>query len=110
MSIFHITLVRMRLGLTKCIGPIKYWQRFSDACAAQFRSRKVNGKLLSVKKDFNLDEVSFEYFEANEGKNISDSIGSIVKCAFQRGIVKLNEGVTEASEIVKILSYALPRI
>lgn len=88
---------------TKGVGPVKYWQRYSDACAAQFRSRKVNGKLLSARKEFNLSEVSFEYFEANEGKNISDSIGSIVKCAFQRGITKLNEGVTTAAEIVKVI-------
>ena len=43
------------------------------------------------------------YFETNEGKNISDSVGSIVQCAFQRGIMKCNEGITTAAEIVKII-------
>lgn len=87
----------------KCPGNIINWQRYSDGCASQFRSRKVNGKLLSCRKEFNLNEVSYEYFEANEGKNISDSIGSIVKCAFQRGITKDSEGVRGASDIVEII-------
>ena len=42
-------------------------------CAAQLRSRKGNG-LISAPDDFNLLNVSFEYLEANKGKNVSDSI------------------------------------
>ena len=87
----------------KCPGAVQNWVRFSDGCASQFRSRKVNADLLKSQKDFDLNQVSFQYFEANEGKNISDSIGSIVKCAFQRGIMKRNEGITTAAEIVKII-------
>lgn len=87
----------------KCPHEIKNWQRFTDGCASQFRSRKVNAKLLAAKDAFDLEEVAFEYFEANEGKNISDTIGSIVKCAFQRGIAKHNEGISTSSDIVRII-------
>ena len=61
---------------------------------------KVNADLLKSWKDFDLSHISFQYFEANEGKNISYSTGSIIKCAFQRGIMKHNEGITTAAEIV----------
>ena len=59
--------------------------------------------LLKSQKDFDLSHISFQYFVANKGKDISDSIGFIVKCAFQRGIIKRNEGITTAAEIVKII-------
>ena len=81
----------------------KIWVRFSDGCVTQFNSRKVNADLLKSRKDFHLSHISFQYFEANECKNISDSIGSIVNCAFQRGIIKCNEGITTTAEIVKII-------
>ena len=87
----------------KCPHPITNWLRYSDGCASQFRSRKVNANLLSAPQDFNLQNVSFDYFEANEGKNISDSIGSIVKCAFQRGIAKSEQGLTTCKEIVEVI-------
>ena len=35
---------------------------------------------------------SYCYFEAHKGKNVSDTIGSIVKCAFIKAIIKENEG------------------
>ena len=50
---------------------------------------------------FNLEHVSFN-FEAHEGKNISDSIGSIVKSAFQRSIAKSDQGLTSVHEILEI--------
>ena len=33
------------LAQIKCPNQIEHWIRFSDVCAAQFRSRKVNAKL-----------------------------------------------------------------
>ena len=92
----------------KC--PINNWLRFSDACASQFRSRKVNAKLLDAPVDFQLQHVSFDYFEAHEGKNISDSIGSIVKCAFQRSIAKSDQGITEVREIVDIIKKEVKNV
>lgn len=83
---------------------IDNWERYSDSCTGQFRSRKCNAFLLNAPKTFKLEKASFEYFEANEGKNVSDSIGSIVKCAFQRGISKLDEGVKTASDIVQVIN------
>ena len=87
----------------KCPGSVQNWVRFSDGCTSQFRSWKVNADLLKSRKDFVVSHISFQYFEANEGKNLSDSIGSIVKCAFQWGIMKNNEGITTTAEIFKII-------
>ena len=82
---------------------IDYWQRWADACAAQFRSRYCNGKLKSACKDLVLKRASFCYFEAHEGKNISDTIGSIVKCAFIRRMNKFDQGISTAHDVVKLV-------
>ncbi len=50
---------------------------------SQFRSRHCNGDLKTIGKTLGIDAiVTWCYFEAHEGKNISDTVGSIVKMAF----------------------------
>ena len=36
-------------------------------------------QLMTLKNELELTRASFEYFEAQEGKNVSDALGSIIK-------------------------------
>lgn len=54
--------------------PITSW-KFSDGCDGQFRPRYCVIDLMKACKRFSLGHASFDYFEANEGKNISDTLG-----------------------------------
>lgn len=53
----------------------------------------MNSQLLKAKETFRLNSASFCYFEAHEGKNVSDTIRSIVKCAFMKEINTFNKGI-----------------
>ena len=81
--------------------------RLTDGCAHEFRSRFTNSQLKKAKEEFQLDRVTFAYYEANEGKNKSDTTGAIAKQAFTRGICKLDEGVKNSKEIVQVIRSAL---
>ena len=70
------------------IRNITNWKRFSDGCGQQFRSRFTVADLIKAPSLYNCNQVSMDFYEANEGKNISDTIRSIVKCAYLRGIYK----------------------
>lgn len=80
------------------------WLRFTDGCGAQFRSRFVNADLINAKSLFKLNNVGFEYFEANEGKSVSDTIGSVVKCAFVRAMYKQDQGVSNAGHVLQLIN------
>ena len=83
---------------------INNWLRVSDGCASQFRSCFTNADLVMSKNKLNLKQITYAYYEANEGKNISDTIGSIVKYAFLRGQLKTGDhGVHSAREVVNIV-------
>ena len=82
-----------------------HWTRFTDGCGAQFRSQYCNADLTNACDDLKLKSASFHYFEANEGKNISDAVGSIAKCAFMRAVARGEvEGIRSASEVVDIIN------
>ena len=85
---------------------IKHWNRWTDGCGAQFKSRFVNIDLLKVKEVFDLESVTYSYFEAHEGKNVSDTTGSIVKCAFLKAIAKENEGISNSKDVVRLIKEA----
>lgn len=82
---------------------IDYWIRWSDGCGGQFKSRFTMKKLEQSLEEFNVKRSSWGCFEAHEGKNSSDSIGSIVKCAFLKAIADHNEGILSARDIVELL-------
>ena len=85
-----------------------HWARFSDGCGAQFRSQFCNSDLIAAPRDLQVKSASFHFFEANEGKNISDSAGSIAKCAYMRAVSRREvEGITSASEVVDIINNNL---
>ena len=62
--------------------PIKNWIRYSDGCKGQFKSGYVAADLFQAPELFNVEHAEFNFFESHEGKSISDSIGTIIKCAF----------------------------
>ena len=86
---------------------IKHWKRFSDGCVGQFRSRFVAARMFEMKDELELDSLSYELFEANEGKNTSDTIGSIVKCAFLRGIYQQDDGIANIDDMVSLIESQL---
>ena len=55
--------------------------------------------LLNVQKNVSssLESVDFCYFESNEGKNLSDTVGSLVKQAIARETLRTTEGVGDDS-------------
>ena len=84
--------------------------RFSDTCAAQFRSKYVNGDLRNMKKNLSLPDwgqVTLCYFEPNEGKNISDVIGSICKNSWKRSIFQNREGIITVDHLVDRMKSGL---
>ena len=83
------------------------WKRFSDGCGAQFWSKFVIANSFKMKETLNLQSLSYHRFEANEGKSVSDTLGSISKCAFQRGILKKDEGIENLSDIIELIKSEL---
>ena len=71
----------------ECFPPL-FWGRWSDQCPGQFRSRFVNDKLLHIRERIFalLQVVLFMYFESHEGKNLSDTLGGLVKQAYARAV------------------------
>ena len=45
-------------------------------------------RLVKMRLKLSLENISYDRFEVNEGKSISDTLGFIVKCTFNRAIVK----------------------
>ena len=82
--------------------PINNWKRFSDGCAGQ-----VAARMFDMKWELELDNLSYDLFEANKGKNTSDTIGSIVKCAFLRGIYQQDEGLTSIEDMIGLIKSHL---
>ena len=80
------------------------WQRWTDGAGHEFRSRFCNSELIRLKKILNLHSLSFEYFEAHEGKNVSDALGSIVKNKVVRIMQEYLHGVRSSRELVELLS------
>ena len=82
---------------------INYWQRWADGCSGQFRSQFCNASCIRAKDDFGLQTVSWQYFEAHEGKNLSDTLGSIAKCEVKRQMAQYSHGVQTAADVVTLL-------
>ena len=60
----------------------------SDRCSGQFKSRHCVADLMNSCSKFELPQFGFHYYASHEGKNTSDTIGSIVKSALKRGMFK----------------------
>ena len=69
---------------------VKVWHRWSDQCSAQFKSSFTMHKLSVAREDLGLSQncvIHWHNFETNEGKNMSDSIGSCDKHAYEKGVM-----------------------
>ena len=84
-----------------------HWKRFSDGCAGQFRSRFVTARMFHMMKELSLTNLSYDLLEAHEGKNTSDTIGSIVKCAFIRGMCSRDEGIANIGDMINLIKSKL---
>ena len=76
--------------------------RWSDNCASQFKSGKVVADLIDIKDRVspNLKSARFCFFESHEGKNLSDTIGSMAKGALSRATLRTLSGVGNNPEEV----------
>ena len=83
--------------------PMTKWIRYSDGCGGQFKSGFCVADLLEAPETFQVTDTTFNFFESHEGKSCSDSIGSIVKCAFMRGILKKRAPVQSVDGILSII-------
>ena len=78
--------------------------RFSDTCSAQFWSKHCNKYLRNFKtKNKVSGNVTWLYFEAHEGKNLSHTIGSLTKQAFTRGLKTKDVGITNIDDIITLI-------
>ena len=67
----------------------KIWHRWTDQCAAQYKSQFTVEKLRTSSSSMGFCEecqVNFYFFEVGEGKNESDSLGSLIKLAYCRAL------------------------
>ena len=84
--------------------PILKWIRYSDGCSAQFKSGYVAADLFNAPETFQINNATFNFFESHEGKSTSDSIGSIVKCAFIRGVLKYEQGILCVNDVLNVIN------
>ena len=86
----------------------KIWYRWSDQCAAQCKSQYVVEKLRTSAESMGFCkdcQVNFCYFEVGEGKNESDSLGSLIKLAYCRALHrnrdKAARNVPEIAQLIR---------
>ena len=59
--------------------------------------------MLRATENYHVKSASFSYFESHEGKSYSDSIRSIVKCSFSRGILQSQQAVCNINDILAVI-------
>ena len=59
--------------------------------------------MVKMESELTLNNISHDRFEANEGKSISDTLGSITKCSFNQAILKHDEGVRSLENVVNLI-------
>ena len=96
-----VEIIRSQLG-----RQVNDWTRMSDGCGAQFKSRICVADLMKACKTYDLKQPAFHYFASHEGKNTSDTIGSIVKSLLQQGMFKNNEiEIRSADSVIEIFGH-----
>ena len=83
----------------EAFDPVGY-TRHSDNCTNQFKSRNTVRNLNDIQEEVspNLKYGCFQFFEAHEGKNLSDCIGGIGKQAYARSSVRKRGSVDGAGD------------
>ena len=78
--------------------------RFTDTCSNQYRSKNCNSDLRMLPSLLGIEGIiTWGYFEAGEGKNLSDTIGALVKMSFVRGMKKEDRGIQSVTDVVEIM-------
>ena len=80
-----------------------HWIQYTDGCSGQFKSGYCIADLFEVSDQLNIPNAKFSYFESHEGKSTSDTIGSIVKGAFTRGVLKSDFGIVNIDDILALI-------
>ena len=100
----------------KCGQFFLNWNRWSDNCSGQFKSRNTLGKFVEAAKSVLCEDatgdcnVSWEFLEANEAKNESDTIGGFSKTALRKAILKDPDIVIRtADDMVEIIQRGLEK-
>ena len=94
----------MEILREKLNRPLTNWVRYSDGCKGQFKSGYCVADLFKATEKFNIKNATFNFFESHEGKSTSDTIGSIVKCAFIRATFKSEQGITDIDDILGLIN------
>ena len=72
-------------------------------CGSQFKSGYVVADMLRATENYQVKSVSFIYFESHDGKCCSDSIGSIVKHSFTRGMLESQHAVCNIDDMLAVI-------
>ena len=100
----------------ECGQVFKNWTRWSDNCSGQFKSRKTLGKFVKAsvavlgQGEDDHCKVSWEFLEANEAKNESDTIGGFVKTALRHVMLRdPNIVIMSGEEMVNTIKTGLDK-
>ena len=102
----------------KCGQKFFHWNRWSDNCAAQFKSKMTIGKLAQADKNvLGMEEegdpayrVAFDFLEANEAKNESDTIGGLSKTALRLTLMRNPDlCIITADDMVEAMKQGLEK-
>ena len=92
------------------------WNRWSDNCSGQFKSRKTIPMLAEASEDILSDNsfgekmVTWDFLEANEAKNESDTIGGFSKTALRRTMQRNPDIViANAQDLVEVIKKGLEK-
>ena len=97
----------MEILREKLNRPLRNWVRYSNGCKGQFKSGYCVADLFEATEKFNIKNATFNFFESHEGKSTSDTIGSIIKCAFIRATFKSEQGITDIDDILGLINSGI---
>ena len=101
----------------KCGQFFQNWNRWSDNCAGQFKSRFTLCKLVQASTNVMKDDgeedrgkISWEFLEANEAKNESDTIGGFSKTALRQQMLRDPDiFIKSAEDLVAVIKTGLEK-
>lgn len=83
---------------------IQKLHRYTDGCSSQFRSRHCLRDLSYSMNDFGVEQVTFNYGETSEFKNVTDGLGGVVKKLISDSVLCDDELVLSSPK--DIVNYA----
>lgn len=86
---------------------IRSWQHWVDGCISQFKLGFTNVEQEEAEETFQLDYASSAYFESHERKNLSDTIGSIMKYTFVKKMNTYNKDICCMEDVIKLVKQQI---